>query len=224
MSRTRLNIKTGEVFSRLTVIGPPENTPTGYHYMCQCVCGNQKLVRGAALNNKQVQSCGCLRNEALGKGRKVKHGHFANYTPSPTYITWQSMIKRCTNPKCQKYCYYGGRGITVCPEWMKFENFLADMGERPSGMSLDRINNNGNYEPVNCRWADGFQQHSNRRDNRLVTFNGTTECLALICRNQGLTGRAYQRVRMRLQRGWTIESALTLPKYPANRNRKPLAR
>lgn len=100
----------------------------------------------------------------------TKHG----YAGTPTYSSWTEMVRRCTNPRCINYREYGGRGIQVCERWVAFENFLADMGERPAGTTIDRIDNEGNYEPGNCRWATRSQQDSNRRDNVKVTHDGKT--------------------------------------------------
>lgn len=112
------------------------------------------------------------------KNPAFRHGHTTGKF-SPTYQSWCSMIQRCTNPNRESWPYYGGRGITVCPRWMSFDNFLEDMGERPPGLSLDRIDNDGNYEPGNCRWATPEEQHANRRAYT-VTPEYRAQILALV--------------------------------------------
>lgn len=119
------------------------------------------------------------------------------------------MISRCKLPSGRAYKYYGGRGIKVCERWVKFENFLVDMGERPTGKSIDRINNDGNYEPGNCRWATDIEQHRNRSDNVRITFNGETMTMAeweeRLSMKRGL-------LRDRISSGWSAEDALMRPK------------
>jgi hypothetical protein len=124
-----------------------------------------------------------LTSQSISKPNpNFKHGHSPKSGGSPTYRSWRSMLNRCNNPKHKNYINYGGRGIAVCERWKLFENFLEDVGERPEGTSLDRINNDGNYEPVNCRWSDAIEQHSNTRRNVIFTINGITGTMAELCR------------------------------------------
>jgi hypothetical protein len=135
---------------------------------CICDCGNLTLVRAGELTRKKriVNSCGCLQKE-LASEANYRHGCANVDTRTPEYSVWSSMKDRCLNPNNPKYPYYGGRGITVCPEWQRsFIQFLGDMGARPPGLTIDRINNDGNYEPGNCRWATMKEQAQNKRPRK----------------------------------------------------------
>lgn len=132
-----------------------------------------------------------------------------------TYRSWCHMMSRCNYPRHNRYYRYGGRGIQVCERWRKFENFFADMGLRPTGAQIDRIDNNGNYEPANCRWATSKEQGRNRSDVRKVTYLGETRCLSEWCE---LLGLEYSRTKWRVRRGWLPEVAFT--KAPRSHHRK----
>jgi hypothetical protein len=138
-------------------------------WLCLCDCGNLANISMSALRSGNTKSCGCLRIERgvrLGTGQTntLRHGHSSSIFRTRTYQSWRGMINRCTSPSCNGYKYYGGQGIKICERWGKFENFLADMGERPEGKTIDRFPDPyGNYEPENCRWATYKEQNANQR-------------------------------------------------------------
>ena len=144
-----------------------------------------------------------VRGDGKNEGQ-FKHGWYG----TATYHAWNGMINRCTQPKMKHYKHYGGRGISVCPEWRDFRNFLRDMGPRPEGMSLDRINNDGNYEPGNCRWTTREEQRRNRRCTIFIEYQGERYALADFCKKMCLN---RHKVYLRLKRGWTLEEAMTIP-------------
>lgn len=154
-----------EKFGRLTVIsyiGMSKNSMK--MWKCKCDCGKIVEVRQGNLKNGHTKSCGCLQQEVRVTSNTT-HGHTSNHKNSKTFNAWVNMKKRCFDKNNKSYHNYGGRGITVCDRWMKFENFLEDMGCPSSELTLDRINTDGNYEPSNCRWATQKEQQNNRRNN-----------------------------------------------------------
>jgi hypothetical protein len=142
----------------------------------------------------------------MQSGGQITHGHSLVGKVSPTYKTWLRMKERCYNPHKDKYKYYGGRGIKVCARWSKFENFLADMGEKPAGLTLDRVDNDGDYKPSNCRWATLKEQARNKRNNHFLTFRGETRTLTEWARTLKIPQPTLSR---RLIDGWRVEDALT---------------
>lgn len=165
----RVGPLTGKVFGEWTVgdcIGTEVKT---LKYVCTCQCGTTKHVLASNLASGRTKSCGCGRSKRVSD-KMSRHGHSqtGGRRPSPTYSTWGSMTNRCNNPNNHSYSRYGGRGIKVCERWLVFENFLADMGEKPAkGMSIERLDVNGNYEPGNCTWATHKVQARNTRRTKL---------------------------------------------------------
>ncbi len=156
---------TGKRFGRLVAQAKDRSvTDDEARWRCRCDCGRETRVRSSSLRNGTSQSCGCLRQELLC-ARPVKHGHTTHGKPTPEWDAWHSMKQRCLNPNHAAYANYGGRGISICQRWVEdFEAFLADVGLKPDPeLTLDRIDNDGNYEPGNVRWATWSQQNSNQR-------------------------------------------------------------
>lgn len=202
MKKKQLDI-TGMKFNLLTAI---EFVSIGneyqYFWKFKCDCGNFKIIKKSPVTRGITRSCGCIRKEEAKKATKT-HG----LTNSRIYKTWDGMIQRCTNPKTPSYKWYGARGISVCKDWFVFENFYKDMGDRPIGMSLDRINNDGNYEPLNCKWSTSKEQALNKRTTVKVKFNGASVSLSELCKNFSIK---YSVVKKRLGRGWSLNDALTM--------------
>ena len=145
------------------------------------------------------------------------HGHARQHNHSPTYKVWAGMKKRCSTPSMTAYKYYGGRGIIVCERWQKFENFLYDMGEKPEGLSIDRIDQNGNYEPSNCRWASTKTQMRNRRNSRSISAFGETKTIPEWAESTGLS---YYTIYLRLKSGVSPEDALSRSWYSRDHQTK----
>lgn len=162
---------------------------------CICECGGKKTTRPSSFKSAKNMSCGCL-NMASG------------LVMSPTYHTWAGMKARCSNSNHRGYKDYGGRGISVCERWQTFSNFYEDMGEKPDGMEIDRKDNDKDYEPFNCRWVSRYDNIRNRSVTRWLTYKGETLTLSEWARKVGLKRKTLDR---RLERGWSLEDALTQP-------------
>jgi hypothetical protein len=187
----------GRVFGKLTVLrrAPREPGPGPAVWVCLCECGTVTTATGGNLRKGRAFSCGCVRR---------KHG----MAGSPTWVSWRSMRDRCLNVRNPGYANYGGRGITIAERWDDFAAFLADMGERPKGLTLDRIDNDGNYEPGNCRWATMRTQSRNSRMNTLLEHQGATHTMV---EWSEILGLAQSVIVDRLRRGWAVERALSTP-------------
>jgi hypothetical protein len=198
---------TGQLFGRLAVVSQALSrqqcgTTVGY-WLCRCDCGAEAEVQTSNLLSGNTQSCGCRnRDRRNGNQYRFKHGH--TMRNSPTYRSWQGMRRRC----CPSRSRYGARGIVMDPRWDSFQAFLADMGERPEGTTLDRIDNDGPYSPENCRWATPTIQGNNRGNTIWIAHNGRNQPLAVWAREYGLKHRVLY---MRLKYGWDMEAALTTP-------------
>lgn len=161
------------------------------------------MVDSNSLRAGTSKSCGCW---------KIKHGYAVRRTPqTPEYKLWRGMKRRCDWPEDTHFKYYGGRGIKYCDRWNDFNNFIADMGKRPEGCSLDRIDVNGNYEPGNCRWATWREQMENKSNNRRFTFNGETLLAREWAERYKLSETAREKLRARLRHGMDLNEALEKP-------------
>ena len=198
-------------FNKLTVVSLNDKKRRGkLLWDCVCDCGVEKVVMGEYLKNGDTSSCGCFKKEKLSS-LYTKHG--AKGTPE--YSTWCKIKERCRNKNCRSYKHYGGRGISVCESWVGengFINFLNDMGKRPSSIhSIDRIDVNGDYCKGNCKWATCKQQQNNRRNNKIVEYNGVKGTLSQIA---NIFNVNYELLRLRIRWGWSIEESIT--KKPRN--------
>lgn len=190
---------TGQRFGKLTVIQYDHSDKNGAHWLCQCDCGNRKVVSAHCLKIGHALSCGCLCFSAN------------NHSKERLYTTWHDMLRRCFVPKCKSYPNYGGRGITVCNEWrndyMAFKNWAMQNGYTDS-LTIDRIDSDGNYEPSNCRWVTMKVQENNTRKNWFIECNGISHTVAEWA---DILGIPYTALRSRLKRGWSLEKAFSKP-------------
>jgi hypothetical protein len=208
-----------ETFGRLTTVGPafkirqPDRRRWFSVFLCEC--GNYFVSRMDSVRAGKTQSCGCFHKETAavqGKANTV-HGHCRRIGGrNSQHNIYTGILQRCTNPNNARYADYGGRGIRVCDRWCEpngqgYINFLTDMGKRPSDShEVDRIRNNGNYEPSNCRWATSTEQNRNKRNNVNLTYNEKTQCIAAWTQELGLSRNT---IRNRIKRGWPIEKVLS---------------
>jgi hypothetical protein len=205
---------TGQTFGRLTAL---EYDSKICRWLCLCECGRKKWIFSSALTRGNTRSCGCLKSQ-LAREAHLTHGK----SGSKVFNTWVHMRDRCFNPKSKFYKDYGGRGITVCERWLVFENFYADMGDPAEGaerISLDRKDNNGDYELGNCRWATQKMQTDNQRRSRFHEYQGESHTLNDWAKIKGVS---YKQLRQRVyQRGWDFEEAITMPPRGIRHPSKP---
>ena len=213
---SKYNIQIGDIYGRLTVKEKTKKRVSGGYdviaWKCQCECGKETIVTPSHLAIGKVKSCGCLQRDRAREAN-VKHGDYNERL----YKIRSQMIARCYSPNSQSYSNYGGRGITVCDEWLgengygNFKKWALSNGYRDN-LSIDRIDVNGNYEPLNCRWADDFIQNNNTRRNVKITYNGETHSLSEWGRIKP-NGLCYDTLRSRLRDGWSIEDAFSKPHF-----------
>lgn len=206
--------RVGKRFGKLTVIELVKrpDRPKAAFWKCKCDCGNETIAFVGHLTHNHTTSCGCHALQRTSESH-WKHGQAGNgkkRRSTPEYRVWHKMKQRCYDVDSNGYENYGGRGIRVCKRWLDgFQNFFDDMGKRPEGMSIERKDNNGNYEPSNCCWATKKTQSNNRRNNIQIMFNGRTQNLKQWCDEFGVKYKmAHKRIK---HYGWTPEKAFTTP-------------
>lgn len=211
--------ETGATYGRWTVVGYSHTHDGSAFWDCVCDCGKKSKIEGTSLRSGNTKSCGCLAVDN-GRKRSITHGG-AN---TVEYRAWKGLRARCNNKNNARYGLYGGRGIKVCKRWNHFVNFIEDMGRRPSkNHSIDRIDNDGDYCPENCRWANQTVQVRNSRRGLMIKYRGETRNLSGWCEHLNLP---QSRTAQRLRNGWSIEEAFETPalksnrKYPINASRK----
>ena len=197
--------RTGQRFHFLVVISLSRKDKHGHSFWnCRCDCGSEKVVAASSFTRGGVKSCGCKTGELIAKARTTHGG-----TNTTEFWIWRSMKARCLNPNHKAFKNYGGRGIKICERWLhSFDNFLADMGPRPAGYSINRIDNDGDYKPGNCEWVTWVEQQNNRRSNHLLEFNGKSQTITQWALEIGMKPCTLLR---RVKNRWTIEQCLTQP-------------
>lgn len=194
-----------ERYGRLTVVALAERRSAGQAvWVCKCDCGGTTEATGANLRNGRTQSCGCLQKERASAS-SLRHGEARDGAMTGVYRVWIEMWQRCTNPKSQRWHSHGARGIRVCDRWKDYETFRDDMGPRPPRHSIERRDNDGNYDPSNCYWASAKEQARNKRTTIRVTLNGVTKPLTQWCEELGIKATT---VRYRLRKGLSPEESL----------------
>ena len=203
---------TGRTFGRLTAISHERAFSHGrmkVYWLCVCECGGSARLTGDQLRRGVVQSCGCLQRERTAAANRT-HG----LSGTRLYNQWHHMVRRCYDPSLRSYRDYGGRGIVVCERWRdSFAAFVADMGDPPTRHhTIERVDNSGNYEPANCRWATRQEQNNNTRRNHLVSYQGVTRTISEWAKAIGIRPALLQARLSRL--GWPVSRALTEPPNP----------
>lgn len=198
--------ETGQVYGKLIVLHEVQSSKPGAYWRVRCGCGHEFDIFGGNLRSSRTTTV-----QACIKCRRIRHG----LTDTHEHRVWRKIRQRCFSLGNKDYGHYGGRGITVCDRWNKFENFLADIGKQPFPKAeIGRIANDGPYSAENCRWETRSQQTRNTRRNHMLTFHGRTQCLSAWAEELGLTVSA---LKHRIKRGWDVEKTLTTPLrgYPA---------
>jgi len=193
-----IKINIGDVFGERIVIGINKKIRNYNAVLCKCICGKEDIIKSTYLKNGHARCC-----IKCSQHKHRKHGHAIN--PTPTYQTWTGMFSRCNNLNDPAYVRYGKRGIKICDWWFSFENFLSDMGVRPKNLTLDRIDNDGNYEPGNCRWATAMEQAQNTSRNIKIEIDGKIKVLSEWTR---VSGVCAETILYRLNNGWPSKKAV----------------
>lgn len=197
----------GRTFGRWTVTGLADHQQPKRPkaWLCKCSCGQIKSINGNSLRRGLSTSCGCLQRE-ITIARNYKHGHGHG---SPEYNSWKHMVRRCADPRNNRYANYGGRGIKVCDRWSDFLTFLADMGPKPvPSFTIDRVDNDKDYCPENCRWSDSLTQARNKTNSVVLECDGDRRTMAEWAEVSGLN---IQTLWARINRGWSAKKAIFFP-------------